>query len=259
MEGRGPYRIYDPGGSTPLGEASAAFERLVVENTRLKGKIQGIKTLGKADRAPSPAPPPAACNASPLTKAGRCLCPSRCCPRDPVVAPAIFAFCSLVMAFPALTSPTPKGVLEGPRRKHAVGEEFKAQFVDLEPEWRSEVCEMRRASQCARAAPKPRAWMPGREQSWPRAQCSRALGPVPPASAQALPTVQPPPPHPRPPLTLHSMLLLGAEPPLTSCLHTLSGSHFLCGHAWCGGPGTPAFQVFSPCLAEPTWDSGGWG
>lgn len=52
MEGRGPYRIYDPGGSTPLGEASAAFERLVVENTRLKGKIQGIKTLGKADHAP---------------------------------------------------------------------------------------------------------------------------------------------------------------------------------------------------------------
>ncbi|XP_075848682.1 TNFAIP3-interacting protein 1 isoform X1 [Microtus pennsylvanicus] len=46
MEGRGPYRIYDPGGSTPLGEASAAFERLVLENTRLKGQIQGIKTLG---------------------------------------------------------------------------------------------------------------------------------------------------------------------------------------------------------------------
>ncbi|KAL1778615.1 TNFAIP3-interacting protein 1 isoform X1 [Sigmodon hispidus] len=47
MEGRGPYRIYDPGGSTPLREPSAAFERLVVENARLKGKIQGIKTLGE--------------------------------------------------------------------------------------------------------------------------------------------------------------------------------------------------------------------
>ncbi|XP_034362312.1 TNFAIP3-interacting protein 1 isoform X3 [Arvicanthis niloticus] len=47
MEGRGPYRIYDPGGSTPLGEVSAAFERLVEENTRLKGKIQGIKMLGE--------------------------------------------------------------------------------------------------------------------------------------------------------------------------------------------------------------------
>ncbi|XP_052053777.1 TNFAIP3-interacting protein 1 isoform X3 [Apodemus sylvaticus] len=47
MEGRGPYRIYDPGGSTPLGEVSAAYERLVEENTRLKGKIQGIKMLGE--------------------------------------------------------------------------------------------------------------------------------------------------------------------------------------------------------------------
>lgn len=48
MEGRGPYRIYDPGGSTPLGEeVSAAFDRLVEENTRLKGKIQGIKMLGE--------------------------------------------------------------------------------------------------------------------------------------------------------------------------------------------------------------------
>lgn len=52
MEGRGPYRIYDPGGSAPLGEVSAAFERLVEENTRLKGKIQGIKMLGKADHDP---------------------------------------------------------------------------------------------------------------------------------------------------------------------------------------------------------------
>lgn len=70
MEGRGPYRIYDPGGSTPLGEVSAAFERLVEENTRLKGKIQGIKMLGKADHDPPYVGPlPAACSASPLTKA----------------------------------------------------------------------------------------------------------------------------------------------------------------------------------------------
>ncbi|XP_021556656.2 TNFAIP3-interacting protein 1 isoform X3 [Neomonachus schauinslandi] len=47
MEGRGPYRIYDPGGSVPLGEASAAFERLVEENSRLKEKMQGIKMLGE--------------------------------------------------------------------------------------------------------------------------------------------------------------------------------------------------------------------
>ncbi|KAK2116644.1 TNFAIP3-interacting protein 1 [Saguinus oedipus] len=45
MEGRGPYRIYDPGGSVPSGEASAAFERLVKENSRLKEKMQGIKML----------------------------------------------------------------------------------------------------------------------------------------------------------------------------------------------------------------------
>lgn len=51
MEGRGPYRIYDPGGSVPPGEASTAFERLVEENSRLKEKMQGIKMLGKADVA----------------------------------------------------------------------------------------------------------------------------------------------------------------------------------------------------------------
>ncbi|XP_032481905.1 TNFAIP3-interacting protein 1 isoform X11 [Phocoena sinus] len=47
MEGRGPYRIYDPGGGVPLGEVSAAFERLVEENSRLKEKMQGIKMLGE--------------------------------------------------------------------------------------------------------------------------------------------------------------------------------------------------------------------
>ncbi|XP_023568880.1 TNFAIP3-interacting protein 1 isoform X3 [Octodon degus] len=47
MEGRGPYRIYDPGGSIPPGEASAALVRLVEENSRLKEKMQGIKMLGE--------------------------------------------------------------------------------------------------------------------------------------------------------------------------------------------------------------------
>lgn len=47
MEGRGPYRIYDPGGSMPPGEVSTAFERLVEENSRLKEKMQGIKMLGE--------------------------------------------------------------------------------------------------------------------------------------------------------------------------------------------------------------------
>jgi len=45
MEGRGPYRIYDPGGGTEE-NGSAAFERLVEENTRLKEKMQGIKSIG---------------------------------------------------------------------------------------------------------------------------------------------------------------------------------------------------------------------
>ncbi|ELW64363.1 TNFAIP3-interacting protein 1 [Tupaia chinensis] len=51
MEGRGPYRIYDPGGGMSPGEASAALERLVEENSRLKEKMQGIKMLGKANPA----------------------------------------------------------------------------------------------------------------------------------------------------------------------------------------------------------------
>ncbi|KAM4653432.1 TNFAIP3-interacting protein 1 isoform 4-T8 [Amazona ochrocephala] len=46
MEGRGPYRIYDPGGGSEENGA-AAFERLVEENTRLKEKMQGIKSIGE--------------------------------------------------------------------------------------------------------------------------------------------------------------------------------------------------------------------
>ncbi|NXL42215.1 TNIP1 protein, partial [Podilymbus podiceps] len=46
MEGRGPYRIYDPGGGAEE-NGSTAFERLVEENTRLKEKMQGIKSIGE--------------------------------------------------------------------------------------------------------------------------------------------------------------------------------------------------------------------
>ncbi|NXS56054.1 TNIP1 protein, partial [Brachypteracias leptosomus] len=46
MEGRGPYRIYDPGGGSEQ-NGSMAFERLVEENTRLKEKMQGIKSIGE--------------------------------------------------------------------------------------------------------------------------------------------------------------------------------------------------------------------
>ncbi|XP_048343779.1 TNFAIP3-interacting protein 1 isoform X2 [Sphaerodactylus townsendi] len=46
MEGKGPYRIYDPGGGTHE-KAAAAFDRLVEENSRLREKMQGIKSLGE--------------------------------------------------------------------------------------------------------------------------------------------------------------------------------------------------------------------
>ncbi|OXB76166.1 UNVERIFIED_CONTAM: hypothetical protein H355_016744, partial [Colinus virginianus] len=46
MEGRGPYRIYDPGGGTEE-NGSTAFERLMEENARLKEKMQGIKSIGE--------------------------------------------------------------------------------------------------------------------------------------------------------------------------------------------------------------------
>ncbi|KAM6469304.1 TNFAIP3-interacting protein 1 isoform 2-T3 [Liasis olivaceus] len=46
MEGKGPYRIYDPGGGTQE-EASATFERVVEENAKLKEKMQKIKSLGE--------------------------------------------------------------------------------------------------------------------------------------------------------------------------------------------------------------------
>ncbi|NXX39969.1 TNIP1 protein, partial [Tricholaema leucomelas] len=46
MEGRGPYRIYDPGGGSEE-NGPTAFERLVEENTRLKEKMQGIKSIGE--------------------------------------------------------------------------------------------------------------------------------------------------------------------------------------------------------------------
>uniref|UniRef100_A0A8B9QE28 TNFAIP3-interacting protein 1 n=1 Tax=Apteryx owenii TaxID=8824 RepID=A0A8B9QE28_APTOW len=46
MEGRGPYRIYDPGGGMEE-KGSATFEQLMEENTRLKEKMQGIKSIGE--------------------------------------------------------------------------------------------------------------------------------------------------------------------------------------------------------------------
>lgn len=85
MEGRGPYRIYDPGGGVPLGEASAAFERLVEENSRLKEKMQGIKMLGNTE----PALSLQASSPQPAVPAGICLHPSHpSAPPGPALAPA---------------------------------------------------------------------------------------------------------------------------------------------------------------------------
>lgn len=113
MEGRGPYRIYDPGGSVPPGEASAAFERLVEENSRLKEKMQGIKMLGKADRALSRRPCP--CSAGHVG-----LCPS-----IPLSLPVphwhlpcswvFMLFCSVVGPFPALNPQHPRTAMTGLR------------------------------------------------------------------------------------------------------------------------------------------------
>ena len=84
MEGRGPYRIYDPGGGVPPGEASAAFERLVEENSRLKEKMQGIKMLGKTD----PALSLQASSLQPAMPAGICPHPSHpSVPPGPALAP----------------------------------------------------------------------------------------------------------------------------------------------------------------------------
>ncbi|XP_067160638.1 TNFAIP3-interacting protein 1 isoform X3 [Apteryx mantelli] len=57
MEGRGPYRIYDPGGGMEE-KGSATFEQLMEENTRLKEKMQGIKSIaGGPDPSSSLAAP----------------------------------------------------------------------------------------------------------------------------------------------------------------------------------------------------------
>ncbi|XP_069055674.1 TNFAIP3-interacting protein 1 isoform X3 [Pleurodeles waltl] len=42
MDGKGPYRIYDPGGAR-----DTALERLVEENTALKERMKGIRSLGE--------------------------------------------------------------------------------------------------------------------------------------------------------------------------------------------------------------------
>uniref|UniRef100_W5N1J1 TNFAIP3-interacting protein 1 n=1 Tax=Lepisosteus oculatus TaxID=7918 RepID=W5N1J1_LEPOC len=47
MEGKGPYRIYDPGGSEPKDEASSVtYRQLLEENCMLRERMKGLKSLG---------------------------------------------------------------------------------------------------------------------------------------------------------------------------------------------------------------------
>ncbi|MEE6478423.1 hypothetical protein FKM82_011847 [Ascaphus truei] len=47
MEGKGPYRIYDPGGRIPDHATYTAFQRLLNENAALKEKMEGIRSIGE--------------------------------------------------------------------------------------------------------------------------------------------------------------------------------------------------------------------
>lgn len=50
MEGKGPYRIYDPGGSDcqVKDEASSlSYRQLLEENTVLRERMKGLKSLGE--------------------------------------------------------------------------------------------------------------------------------------------------------------------------------------------------------------------
>ncbi len=51
MEGKGPYRIYDPGGSDVKARDEAAggssYRQLLEENSILRERMKGLKSLGR--------------------------------------------------------------------------------------------------------------------------------------------------------------------------------------------------------------------
>ena len=51
MEGKGPYRIYDPGGSEVKAREEAgagnSYRQLLEENSMLRERMKGLKSLGK--------------------------------------------------------------------------------------------------------------------------------------------------------------------------------------------------------------------
>lgn len=51
MEGKGPYRIYDPGGSEVRAREEAgggsSYRQLLEENSKLRERMKGLKSLGR--------------------------------------------------------------------------------------------------------------------------------------------------------------------------------------------------------------------
>ena len=46
MEGKGPYRIYDPGGSEAKAREDFSYRQLLEENGILRERMKGLKSLG---------------------------------------------------------------------------------------------------------------------------------------------------------------------------------------------------------------------
>ena len=47
MEGKGPYRIYDPGGSEAKAREDFSYRQLLEENGILRERMKGLKSLGR--------------------------------------------------------------------------------------------------------------------------------------------------------------------------------------------------------------------
>ena len=46
MDGKGPYRIYDPGGSEAKAREDFSYRQLLEENGILRERMKGLKSLG---------------------------------------------------------------------------------------------------------------------------------------------------------------------------------------------------------------------
>lgn len=62
MEGKGPYRIYDPGGSeVKAREEAGSYRLLLEENSMLRERMKGLKSLGEARTTWTPRAKPVKC------------------------------------------------------------------------------------------------------------------------------------------------------------------------------------------------------